>query len=161
MFGLGIVAAKREWFQPVPPATRRRCGVAALVCVAAFLCLLGAVVAAGLEPGDAFSDLRLHWAPLGLAVIEGPLAVGASVWLLGAVQQHLDRPPGRLGRALARSAYAAFILQGAVLIGLARALRGVDMPAEVKALTVACAGVAASFALAWLLVARTRLGRIL
>jgi hypothetical protein len=48
-----------------------------------------------------------------------------------------------------------------VLIGLALALRPVDVPAEIKAVTVAGVGVAASFALAWLLVARTRLGRIL
>jgi hypothetical protein len=60
-----------------------------------------------------------------------------------------------------RSAYGAFILQGPVLIGVALALRPVDVPAEVKALAVACAGVAVSFAVAWLLVSRTRLGRIL
>jgi hypothetical protein len=48
-----------------------------------------------------------------------------------------------------------------VLIGVALALRPVDVPAEVKALAVACAGVAVSFAVAWLLVSRTRLGRIL
>jgi hypothetical protein len=161
MFGLGIVAAQRGWLDPVPDELRRRSGAAALLAVVAFLALLGTVVAAGLEPGDAFSDLRLHWAPLGLAAIEGPLAVGASVWLLGTAQRHLDRPPGRRGRGLARSAYAAFILQGPVLIGLALALRPVDVPAEIKALIVACAGVATSFALAWLLVTRTRLGRIL
>jgi peptidoglycan/LPS O-acetylase OafA/YrhL len=140
---------------------RRGCGIAALAGAAAFLALLGAVVAAGLEPDDAFSDLRVHWAPLGLAAIEGPLAVGASVWLLGTAQRHLDRPPGRGGRALARSAYAAFILQGPVLIGVALALRPIDMPAEIKAFAVACGGVAISFALAWVLVARTRLARIL
>ncbi len=161
MFALGVVAAQRGWLDPVPDRIRRRSGAAALLATAAFLALLGAVIAAGLEPGDAFSDLRLHWAPLGLAAIEGPLAVGASLWLLGTAQRHLNRPPGRRGRALARSAYAAFVLQGPVLIGLALALRPIDVPAEIKALTVACAGVLASFALGWLLVTRTRAGRIL
>lgn len=73
----------------------------------------------------------------------------------------LNRPPGAIGRALARSAYAAYVAQLAVLIGLAVALRGADLPAEIKALAVAGLGVAGSFALAWLLVTRTRLGRIL
>ena len=62
---------------------------------------------------------------------------------------------------MARSAYGAFLLQGVVLIGLMIALRPVGVPAEVKALAVAGLGVAGSFALAWLLVTRTRLGRIL
>ena len=33
---------------------------------------------------------RLHWAATLLAVIEGPLAVGACVWLLGAAQRSLQ-----------------------------------------------------------------------
>jgi hypothetical protein len=37
----------------------------------------------------------------------------------------------------------------------------VDVPAEVKALTVAGLGVVGSFALSWLLVTRTRLGKII
>lgn len=71
-------------------------------------------------------------APLWLAVIEGPLAVGASVWMLGAPQRRLSRPLGPRGQALARSAYGAHFLQGPVLIGLALALRPVDLPAEIK-----------------------------
>lgn len=54
---------------------------------------------------------------------EGLLAVGVPVWLLGAVQRHLGQPPGPLGQVLARSAFAAFVLQGPVLVGLAFALR--------------------------------------
>ena len=33
--------------------------------------------------GDVLFDPGLHWPPLILAAIEGPLAVGTSVWLLG------------------------------------------------------------------------------
>jgi hypothetical protein len=54
----------------------------------------------------------------------------------------------------------AFLLQGIVLIGLMIAFRPIGVPAEVKALAVAGLGVTGSFALAWLLVSRTRLGRI-
>ena len=58
------------------------------------------------------------------------------------------------GSALARSAYGAFILQTPILIGLALALRGIDLPAEVKALIVAAGGVTASYGFAWLLITR-------
>jgi hypothetical protein len=96
-----------------------------------------------------------------LAAIEGPLAIGFGVWMLGVAQRRLDRRPGPFGRAMTRSAYAAFILQGVVLIGLMLALRPVGLPAEVKALGVATLGVALSFGLAWLLISRTRIGRII
>jgi hypothetical protein len=161
MFGLGIVSARRGWLDPVPVGIRHRCGIGSLLGLAAFGVLMGAVLAAGLEPPDAFSDQTLHWAPIALSALEGPLAVAAAVWLLGTAQRHLDRPPGPRGRALARGAYAAFILQGPVLIGVAIVLRPFALSAEVKALAVACAGVALSFGLAWVLVARTRLGRVL
>jgi hypothetical protein len=98
---------------------------------------------------------------MALAVIEGPLAVGASLWLLATAQRRLGRPLGQVGRALARGAFAAFILQGVVLIGLELALRPLSLPAEVKAPTVAVLGATGSFTLAWLLVTRTPLGRVL
>jgi hypothetical protein len=160
MFGLGIVAAQRGGLDPVPDRIRRRCGFAALGGVAAFGALGGTMAATGVD-GSALFDLRLHWAPVTLAAIEGPLAVGASVWLLGLAQRHLNRPPGPRGHALARSAYGAFLLQGIVLIGFMIALRPLHVPAEIKALAVAGLGVAGSFGLAWLLVTRTQLGRIL
>jgi hypothetical protein len=160
MFGLGIVAAQRGWLAPVPARIRRGCGFAALGGLVAFG-VLGATMAATGVDADALFDLRFHWAPLTLAAIEGPLAVGASVWLLGLAQRHLDHSPGPRERALARSAYGAFLVQGVVLIGLMIALRPIGAPAEVKALAVAVLGVAASFGLAWVLVTRTRLGRIL
>jgi hypothetical protein len=160
MFGLGIVAAQRGWLDPVSDRIRRGCGLAALCGLAAFLVVAGIMAAVGVDGGVLF-DPGLHWAPLSLAAIEGPLAVGTSVWLLGFAQRRLNRRPGPLGRAMARSAYGAFLLQGVVLIGLMIAMRPVGVPAEIKALTVACLGVAGSFGLAWVLVTRTQLGRII
>ena len=160
MFGLGTVAARRGWLDPVPNQIRRKCGFAALGGVVAFG-VLGATMAATGVDGDVLFDPRFHWAPLTLAAIEGPLAVGASVWLLGLAQRHLNGPPGPRERAIARSAYAAFLLQGVVLIGLMIALRPAAAPAEIKALAVAGLGVAGSFALAWALTTHTPLGRIL
>jgi hypothetical protein len=160
MFWLGIVAAQRGWLDPVPDRVQRACGLAALGGVAAFLVLVAVMAASGVD-GDVLFDSGVHWPPLTLAAIEGPLAVGTSVWLLGFAQRHLDRRPGRIGGAMARGAYGAFLLQGVVLIGLMIAMRPVDVPAEVKALTVAGLGVVGSFALSWLVVTHTRLGRII
>jgi hypothetical protein len=160
MSGLGIVAAQRGWLAPVPDRIRRGSGYAALLGVLAFLTLAGTIVLIDVDPEVWFEE-RLHWAPMILAAIEGPLAVGFGIWMLGVAQRRLDRRAGPFGRAMMRSAYAAFILQGVVLIGLMIALRSVGLPAEVKALGVAALGVALSFGLAWLLVSRTRIGRVI
>jgi hypothetical protein len=159
MFGLGIVAARHGWLTPVPSSIRRGCGLAALGGVAAFLAVFG--LGAALTDEDRVYETGFHWVALAIAAVEGPLAVGASLWMLAVAQQRLDRRPGRFGRAMSRSAYAAFLLQGVVLIALMVALRPLDLPAEVKALTAAVLGVACSFALAWLAVHRTPLGRVL
>jgi hypothetical protein len=46
------------------------------------------------------------------------------------------------------------------LVGLALALRPIDLTGDVKALIVATLGIIGSFGLAWPLVTRTPLGRI-
>jgi glucans biosynthesis protein C len=89
----------------------------------------------------------------GFAALDAVLCVFGSVSLLSVARRRLSRPLPH-GRALARSAYGAFIVQTPILIGLALALRPLSLPAEVKALVPAGAGVAASYALAWLLVTR-------
>jgi hypothetical protein len=160
MFGLGIISARRGWLAPVPDRLRRGCGLAALTAALSF-----PLVVLGAETLGLPADLELflggwRWQAAAAAAAEGVLAVSASLWLLGFAQRHAG-PRGRLAHALARSAYGAFLLQGPVLIALALALRPLVVPAEVKALAVAAAGVAGSFGLAWLLITRTRLGRIL
>lgn len=161
LFGLGVVAGRRGAFQPVPPALRRASGRMAAAGLVAYAVLFGLVVARGLDPTEAFARPMPEAAPLALALVEGPLAVGASVWVLALAQRHLDSPLGARGTAIARSAYAAYLLQGVVLIGAALALRPVPVVAEVKALVVAAAGVVGSFALADLLVRRTPVGHLL
>jgi len=96
-----------------------------------------------------------------LSAVEAVLAVGASVWLLGAAQRHLARPAGPLTRALCRASYAAFVLQGPVLIGLALALRPFPASAGAKAITVGLIGVLLSFGLGTLVLRWTPLRRVL
>jgi len=102
-----------------------------------------------------------HWPALAFCAIESTLTVFGSVWLLGVSQRRLNRQV-RLGPALSRSAYAAFLVQGMLLIGLVIALRAIPVPAEAKALIVSFGGVSGSFAFGWLLVSRVpALARIL
>jgi hypothetical protein len=98
--------------------------------------------------------------PRALAAIGGAMSVAASIWVLAFVQRRWDQA-GRTAREMARSAYAAFMLQGIPLILFALALRAFEVPLEVKALVVAVGGIAGSFGLGSLVVSRTRLGRIL
>jgi len=107
MFGLGVRSGRCGWLAPVPDRARQGCGLAA---VAATLALTALVVVAdtlGLEP-ERFAG-GWHWPAAATAAAEGVLAVTVSLWLLGFAQQHLGQRPG-LARALARSAYAAFVL---------------------------------------------------
>jgi peptidoglycan/LPS O-acetylase OafA/YrhL len=59
---------------------------------------------------------------------------------------------------VARSAYAAYLLQVPVLIGLEVAARSFDWPAVVKAVVVAVLAVTGCFALGWLLIRRRLAG---
>ena len=148
MFGLGIVSARRGWLAPVPDRLRRGCGLAAVAATLSFPLLILVGGAAGLPVDLELFQGGWRWQAAAAAVAEGVLAVSASLWLLGFAQRHAG-PRGRLAHVLARSAYGAFLVQGPVLIALALALRPLAVPAEVKALAVAAAGVAGSFALGW------------
>ena len=106
----------------------------------------------------------LHGAAAAMAVVEGLVTVGTSLWLVGLAAAHdrpLTHPQSRLGRAGARAAYGAYVVQAPVLIALAMALRPLPVPAEVKAPLLAALAVTASFGLAHLLVTRTTVGRVL
>jgi hypothetical protein len=157
LFGLGLAGARYGWLDPVPDRLRRGCAVAALLGALAIAGFAGVVAVAGV-PAEEFLG-GWHWASAGTAAAEGVLAVTLSVWLLGLARRYLNGPAGR-GRAT-RGAYAAFLVQAHVLVGLALLLRPLGLPAEVKAALVSTLGVLVSFALGWLLVARTPLRHIL
>jgi hypothetical protein len=158
MFGLGVVAARRGWLRPVPDALARRCGIATVVAV---LCTAAAILSA--EPlgftEDAFAG-GWQLPALFAAATEGVLAVFAPIWVLAFARRHLNGT-GHVRSAMARSSYLAFMLQGPVLVGLALALRPTELSGDVKALLVATLGIVGSFCLAWPLVTRTPLRRIL
>lgn len=157
-FGLGVVAARRGWLRPVSEVLARRCGIATLI---ATLVMLIAVLSAEPLGIDEEAFLGGWQVPAVItAIVEGVLVVAGPIWVLAAAQRHLNRS-GPVRRAMSRSSYAAFMLQGPVLFGLALALRPFDLPGDIKALVVATLGIVGSFALAWSLVTRTPLRRIL
>jgi hypothetical protein len=158
LFGLGIVGARRGWLQPVPDRIRRGCG---WVAVGATVALFSAFVSTG-DPDRSVEVFGggWRWEALVLATIGGAMSVAASIWVLAFAQRHGDRS-GRTTRAMSRAAYAAFMFQGLPLIAAALSLRSLDLPLEVKAVLVAAGGIAGSFALGWVLVTRTVLGRVM
>ena len=159
LFWLGTAAAGSGWLDVVPEGLRRACGGAALLGVAGLAALFLGSARLSLAP-DAFTG-GWNGAAAALSAVEAVLAVGASVWLLGAAQRHLAGPAGPLTRALGRASYAAFVLQGPVLIGLALALRPFPAPAGAKAITVGLIGVVLSFGLGTLVLRWTPLRRVL
>lgn len=161
LFGLGVVASRQGWLTAVPDPLRRQCGAATLVAAAAFGAYMAAGAAAGGIEENAWRG-GLNVDALAFTALESTVTVVGPVWLLALAQRHLDRPRSWVRPAVSRSAYAAFILQGYPLIGLAVALRPLPLPAELKAVLVAVGAVAASFALAWLLIKRVPgVGRVL
>jgi len=147
-FTLGIAAAGAGWQQSVPDRVRRACRA---VTLAAILAVAAMMVGAALS--DRVEDPMGGWNlfAAGFAALDAVLCMFGSVWMLSVAQRGLHRPLPA-GPALSRSAFGAFILQTPILIGLALALRPLDLPAEVKALLVAGGGVTAAFTLAWLIV---------
>ncbi len=159
MFGLGIAGARSGLAQRVPERMWRGSRMAAVLTILA-VPVVAVVLGASDLAGQADRFLGgWRWEALLLAVVEAVLVVGGSVWLLGWAQRRLTGH-GPLAAALSRGAFAAFCIQGPVLIVLAVAARPLPFPAEVKAFLVAGAAIVASFAAGWALTSRTRVGRI-
>ncbi len=160
LFVLGIVAARRGWARHVPDRLRRACGATA---VATFVAVPLLALSSGLHDvsrDDAPYLGGWHWQALATDAAEATLVVAGSVWLVGLAERRLAGT-GRRATAWSHAAFVAFVIQGPVLMGLASALRPLDLPAEVKAPAVAAGSIAACF---WLgrhlpaLAARARAG---
>ncbi|HEX6844871.1 MAG TPA: acyltransferase, partial [Actinomycetota bacterium] len=143
-FALGAVAARRGWLRPVPDRLARGCAIATLFATLTIAAIVVSAEPLGYEPDIFYGGWAL--APLLAATFEGILAVTAPIWLLHVAQHRLDRA-GPILADLARSSYAAYLLQAPVLVGLALLLRPVALAGDAKALAVGVLGVVASFGL--------------
>ena len=77
-------------------------------------------------------------------MIEAILVVAGSVWLVGLAERRVNRI-GPRAHDWARGAFAAFVIQGPVLMALASATRPFDLPAEIKAPLMASAAIVMCF----------------
>jgi len=150
-FCLGIVAAGQGWRREVPKRVGQRSRTTTLVAVGLMFTVL--LVAGARDVVETELMGGPHLLALAFSLVEAVLVVFGPVWLLAVAQRRLRRHLP-WGAWLGRSAFGAFVLQTPVLIGLALALRPVDLPAEIKALVVAAAGMALSYGLAHLLITR-------
>ncbi|GAA5115888.1 acyltransferase [Haloechinothrix salitolerans] len=160
MFGFGVVFASSGLAERVPSRLRRASG---LVTLATLLSVPPLALIIGVDNLAADMGPFLggwNWQSALLATVESVLVVFGSIWLLGMAQQYLVGG-GRVRDGAIRSSFAAFVLQGPVLIMLAIALRPMPAPAEVKAALVGAIGIVVCFGLGWILVSRTKLGRLL
>ena len=151
LYVLGVLVADKGWAERIPPHLGRRCGLAILGTIAAALVIMAATGVTNLSQDDIPFLGGWHWQALTLDVAEAALVVAGSVWLLALAQRWLTHRSIRLTR-WARGAYAAYLLQAPVLIGLEIAERSLAWPAVIKAVTVAAVAVVGSFALGRLLV---------
>jgi Acyltransferase family len=143
LFALGVTAARHDWPRHVPDRFRRACGAVTLATLVPL-----PVLAVAMLP-DVPRNLGpylggWHWEALATATIEGILVVAGSVWLVSLAERRLGGAGPRAAR-WARSAFAAFVIQGPVLVALASAARVLDAPAEVKAPLVGVLGITVCF----------------
>ncbi|SCL29637.1 Acyltransferase family protein [Micromonospora rhizosphaerae] len=157
MFGLGVVVARHGWIGEVPEGVRHACGLAVVVTLAVVPVLAVALGVSSLAEAATPFLGGWHWQALLLASVEACLVVAGSVWALGTAQRRL-LTSSRLLMACGRAAYAAFALQGPVLLTLAIAARPLPLPAEAKALVVGALAVPACFWIGWLIIEGTRRG---
>jgi glucans biosynthesis protein C len=147
LFTVGVAAGRRGWLETLTPELQRRCGLAAAITALALPAIL---LAGDFFEGGAAEDRFLggwHWQAAATTLTEGVLATCVSLWGIGYFRRrhnHL-RP---LARRMSPAAYGAFIIHPPVLVGLALAIQGPPVPAELKFVFVLAGGVASSFGLA-------------
>jgi hypothetical protein len=155
-FILGILGAERGWYRPLDPGLARGVRRTGWAAIAACVVFISAVAVT--------SDLDVTmgggtWQSLVLAALEGTIVVTVSLWLIDLFQRRFDHQ-GRVGAKMSRAAFAAFLVHQGVLVVLVLSVRHVELPPEVKYLTVASLGVVLSFAVGSLLVRIPGLSRL-
>lgn len=144
MFALGVAAARSGWLGHVPDHLRRTCGAVTLTALG-LLPVLALVTGLRDVSRDATPYLGgWNWDALAFAGMEAILVVAGSVWLVGIAEHRLGGAGQRVA-GWARGAFAAFVLQGPVLMAVASAWRPLDLPAGVKAPLVAAIAIVLCF----------------
>ncbi len=160
MFVVGAMVSGQGWGEAVPQRIVRQCWTAvAITLVLAPIVVAVSGITSFVEAEASFLG-GWRWQALALDLVEASLVVAGSVVVLSVAQRHLSSVAA-VPRAAARSAYAAFLLQVPMLLGLEIAFRPLPLPIAVKGFAVAVLAILGSFGLAWLLVSHSALRRVL
>lgn len=156
-FTLGVLGGERGWFEHLSPTMSRGLFRAAWAAVAGTAVFVGTASATGADIDLFFGGGT--WQSFVVTAFEGVLAISMSLWLIDVFRRRANHQ-GRLGRALGRAAFAAFVVHQVVLVELVLVTHHLPWPPEAEYLFVAVLGVAASFAVAVLVVRLPGLSRV-
>jgi glucan biosynthesis protein C len=158
LFLVGLVAFRGNWILSIPKDTGRLWGRIALVLLLLMplLFIVGSIGFPGLGPfGGGWS-----WQALAFAFWEQffcvAVAIGLTVWF----RERLNFQ-NRLSKAMAESSYGAYLLQAPILVYMAVALQGLEIPLLLKFFLFSPVAVALCFGVAFLLRKIPKADRIL
>jgi glucan biosynthesis protein C len=143
LFTLGVLAGERGRLESLDRRWLRRLGWVAVAGLLALAVLAASALAT--DRGDAVAG-GWTWQAAALALLEGLVAVGLSLWVVAWFRRRWDRR-GALVRRVGRGSYAAYVLHPPVLVLASMATRPLPLAPEGKFVLVAAVGVAASFTL--------------
>ncbi|WP_353510390.1 acyltransferase [Intrasporangium sp.] len=147
-FTIGVLAAEHAWL-PLDRDLARRIRVVAWLSLVAgvVLMIFSEVTGMGIEPFLGGGT----WQSAVLASIQAVMVMTVPLWVVDLFWRRFDQQPGRFGRALGRSAFAAFLVHQSVLVALVLGVRLLHWPPEAAYVTASTLAVTMSFALGWLL----------
>jgi peptidoglycan/LPS O-acetylase OafA/YrhL len=149
LFGVGVIAFRMDWVRTVPNST----GVAGLVIAAAASIVLFPLAFSGdwfsLELTEAVNRAMGdgHWQSAVYSLWDALFAVGLCLGLIVALRS-LRNSEGSLGRELARSSYATYLVHIPIVVYTAVVLRDIGLPHTGRLWLAAALAVPASFLVA-------------
>jgi glucan biosynthesis protein C len=143
MFTVGLAAYRGSWLARLTVAQARPWRWVAL----AFVLLFPLLAVASQTPDGEFSEAPaggLNWLALAYSMWEGVMCVAMSITVLVWFRSRFNRQ-GRLARAMSGASYAVYVLHPLLIVPLAIALSGLQMPLALKFILVAPLAVALCF----------------
>lgn len=147
LFALGVYAAERGWLKHMAGALVRRLGWIAVTGLVALAALLSVWLAQG-RVEELLSGLG--WPTIALALLDGVIAVGGTMWLVTRLRDRWPTQGALLARA-GRASYAAYFIHATVLTLLGTLMASVALAPELKFVIVAPVGVLACFVVGYAL----------
>ena len=128
LFTLGVLAGERGRLEGLDHRWLRRWGSVAVAGLLALAVLAASVLAT--DRGDTVAG-GWTWQAAALALLEGLVAVGLSLWVVAWFRRRWDRR-GALVRRVGRGSYAAYVLHPPVLVVASMATRPLPLAPEGK-----------------------------